>query len=69
MKCHGQKLKYSEYQERHFRQPLVGRLQAMWGMMKVDKLTEAVLEDLLSVVLLDEIEKAHPDYLTSVAGT
>ena len=33
----------------------------MLVMMKVDNLTEAVRRKPYSVVLLDEIEKAHPD--------
>ena len=37
------------------------RLQAMWAMRRAASLTEAVRRKPYSVVLLDEVEKAHPD--------
>src|SRR5690554_6422392 len=51
----------SEYQERHAVSRLVGAPPGYVGYDEGGQLTEAVRRKLYSVVLLDEIEKAHPD--------
>jgi ATP-dependent Clp protease ATP-binding subunit ClpC len=51
----------SEYMEKFSVSRLVGRLRAMWDMKKGGQLTEKVRRKPYAVVLLDEIEKAHPD--------
>lgn len=51
----------SEYQERHAVSRLVGALPGYVGYDEGGQLTEAVRRRPYSVVLLDEIEKAHPD--------
>ncbi len=51
----------SEYQERHAVSRLVGAPQGYVGYDEGGQLTEAVRRKPYSVVLLDEIEKAHPD--------
>ncbi len=51
----------SEYQERHAVSRLVGAPPGYVGYDEVGQLTEAVRRKPYSVVLLDEIEKAHPD--------
>ena len=51
----------SEYQERHAVSRLVGALPGYIGYDEGGQLTEAVRRKPYSVVLLDEIEKAHPD--------
>ena len=51
----------SEYQERHTVSRLVGAPPGYVGYDEGDQLTEAVRRKPYSVVLLDEIEKAHPD--------
>ena len=51
----------SEYQERHSVSRLVGAPPGYVGYDDVGQLTEAVRRKPYSVVLLDEIEKAHPD--------
>ena len=51
----------SEYQERHSVSRLVGAPPGYVGYDESGQLTEAVRRKPYSVVLLDEIEKAHPD--------
>jgi ATP-dependent Clp protease ATP-binding subunit ClpB len=51
----------SEYQERHSVSRLVGAPPGYVGYEEGGQLTEAVRRKPYSVVLLDEIEKAHPD--------
>ncbi len=51
----------SEYQERHTVSRLVGAPPGYVGYEEGGQLTEAVRRRPYSVVLLDEIEKAHPD--------
>ncbi|WP_282030905.1 ATP-dependent chaperone ClpB [Winogradskyella eximia] len=51
----------SEYQERHAVSRLVGAPPGYVGYDEGGQLTEAVRRKPYSVVLLDEIEKAHPD--------
>jgi ATP-dependent Clp protease ATP-binding subunit ClpB len=51
----------SEYQERHTVSRLVGAPPGYVGYEESGQLTEAVRRKPYSVVLLDEIEKAHPD--------
>ena len=51
----------SEYQERHSVSRLVGAPPGYIGYDEGGQLTEAVRRKPYSVVLLDEIEKAHPD--------
>lgn len=51
----------SEYQERHSVSRLVGAPPGYVGYEEGGQLTEAVRHKPYSVVLLDEIEKAHPD--------
>jgi ATP-dependent Clp protease ATP-binding subunit ClpB len=51
----------SEYQERHAVSRLVGAPPGYVGYEEGGQLTEAIRRKPYSVVLLDEIEKAHPD--------
>jgi ATP-dependent Clp protease ATP-binding subunit ClpB len=51
----------SEYQERHSVSRLVGAPPGYVGYEEGGQLTEAVRRRPYSVILLDEIEKAHPD--------
>jgi ATP-dependent Clp protease ATP-binding subunit ClpB len=51
----------SEYQERHAVSRLIGSPPGYVGYEEGGQLTEAVRRKPYSVVLLDEIEKAHPD--------
>ena len=51
----------SEYQERHAVSRLIGAPPGYVGYDESGQLTEAVRRKPYSVVLLDEIEKAHPD--------
>ncbi len=51
----------SEYQERHSVSRLIGAPPGYIGYDEGGQLTEAVRRKPYSVVLLDEIEKAHPD--------
>ena len=53
----------SEYQERHTVSRLVGAPPGYVGYDEGGQLTEAVRRKPYSVILLDEIEKAHPDVL------
>ncbi len=55
------RLDMSEYQERHTVSRLVGAPPGYIGYEEGGQLTEAVRRKPYSVVLLDEIEKAHPD--------
>jgi len=55
------RLDMSEYQERHTVARLVGAPPGYVGYEEGGQLTEAVRRRPYSVVLLDEIEKAHPD--------
>ena len=51
----------SEYQERHSVSRLIGATPGYVGFDEGGQLTEAVRRRPYSVILLDEIEKAHPD--------
>lgn len=51
----------SEYQERHAVSRLIGAPPGYVGYNEGGQLTEAVRKKPYSVILLDEIEKAHPD--------
>lgn len=55
------RLDMSEYQERHAVSRLVGAPPGYVGYDEGGQLTEAVRRRPYSVILLDEIEKAHPD--------
>lgn len=55
------RLDMSEYMERHTVAKLIGAPPGYVGYGEGGKLTEAVRRRPFSVVLLDEIEKAHPD--------
>jgi ATP-dependent Clp protease ATP-binding subunit ClpB len=56
----------SEYQERHSISRLVGAPPGYIGYDEGGQLTEAVRRKPYSVVLLDEIEKAHPDVFNTL---
>lgn len=53
----------SEYMERHSVGRLIGSPKGYEGSQSGGQLTNAVRENPYSVVLLDEVEKAHPDVL------
>src|SRR5690606_13503865 len=55
------RLDMSEFQERHMAARLVGAPPGYVGYGEAGQLTEAVRRRPYSVILLDEIEKAHPD--------
>ncbi len=55
------RLDMSEYQERHSVSRLIGAPPGYVGYDEGGQLTEAVRRKPYSVILLDEIEKAHPD--------
>jgi len=55
------RLDMSEYQERHAVSRLIGAPPGYIGFEEGGQLTEAVRRKPYSIVLLDEIEKAHPD--------
>ncbi len=55
------RLDMSEFQERHTVSRLVGSPPGYVGYEEAGQLTEAVRRRPYSIVLLDEIEKAHPD--------
>ncbi|PZX17932.1 ATP-dependent Clp protease ATP-binding subunit ClpB [Breznakibacter xylanolyticus] len=58
---HLTRIDMSEYQERHSVSRLIGAPPGYVGYDEGGQLTEAVRRKPYSVVLLDEIEKAHPD--------
>jgi ATP-dependent Clp protease ATP-binding subunit ClpB len=60
------RLDMSEYQERHTVSRLVGAPPGYIGFEEGGQLTEAVRRKPYSVVLLDEIEKAHPDVFNTL---
>ncbi len=60
------RLDMSEYQERHTVSRLVGAPPGYVGYDEGGQLTEAVRRHPYSVVLLDEIEKAHPDVFNTL---
>ena len=53
----------SEYMERHTVSRLIGAPPSYVGYDQGGLLTEAVTKNPHSVILLDEIEKAHPEVL------
>lgn len=55
------RLDMSEYMERHSVSKLVGSPPGYVGHGEGGKLTEAIRRKPFSIVLLDEVEKAHPD--------
>lgn len=55
------RLDMSEYMERHTVSKLIGAPPGYVGFGEGGVLTEAIRRQPFSVVLLDEIEKAHPD--------
>ena len=56
----------SEYQEKHSVSRLVGAPPGYVGYDEGGQLTEAVRRRPYSVVLLDEVEKAHPDVFNTL---
>jgi ATP-dependent Clp protease ATP-binding subunit ClpB len=60
------RLDMSEYQERHTVSRLVGAPPGYVGYDQGGQLTEAVRRKPYSVVLLDEVEKAHPDVFNTL---
>jgi ATP-dependent Clp protease ATP-binding subunit ClpB len=60
------RLDMSEYQERHTVSRLVGAPPGYVGYEEGGQLTEAVRRKPYSVVLFDEIEKAHPDVFNTL---
>jgi ATP-dependent Clp protease ATP-binding subunit ClpB len=60
------RLDMSEYQERHTVSRLVGAPPGYIGYEQGGQLTEAVRRKPYSVVLFDEIEKAHPDVFNTL---
>jgi ATP-dependent Clp protease ATP-binding subunit ClpB len=60
------RLDMSEYQERHTVSRLVGAPPGYIGYEEGGQLTEAVRRKPFSVVLFDEIEKAHPDVFNTL---
>lgn len=60
------RLDMSEYQERHTVSRLVGAPPGYIGYEEGGQLTEAVRRRPYTVVLLDEIEKAHPDVFNAL---
>jgi ATP-dependent Clp protease ATP-binding subunit ClpC len=60
------RLDMSEFQERHTVSRLVGSPPGYVGYEDAGQLTEAVRRRPYSVVLLDEIEKAHPDVFNTL---
>ena len=60
------RLDMSEFQERHTVSRLVGAPPGYVGYEEAGQLTEAVRRHPYSVVLLDEIEKAHPDVFNAL---
>jgi ATP-dependent Clp protease ATP-binding subunit ClpB len=60
------RLDMSEYQERHTVSRLVGAPPGYVGFEEGGQLTEAVRRKPYSVVLFDEIEKAHPDIFNTL---
>jgi ATP-dependent Clp protease ATP-binding subunit ClpC len=60
------RLDMSEFQERHTVSRLVGSPPGYVGYEDAGQLTEAVRRNPYSVVLLDEIEKAHPDVFNTL---
>ena len=62
------RLDMSEYQERHTVSRLMGAPPGYVGYEEGGQLTEAVRRKPYSVVLFDEIEKAHPGRLQHAAA-
>lgn len=60
------RLDMSEYQEAHSISKLIGAPPGYIGHEQGGRLTEAVRRQPFSVILLDEIEKAHPDIYNSL---
>lgn len=60
------RLDMSEFQERHTVSRLVGAPPGYVGYEEAGQLTEAVRRTPYTVLLLDEIEKAHPDVFNTV---
>ncbi|GAA4615255.1 ATP-dependent Clp protease ATP-binding subunit [Saccharopolyspora hordei] len=60
------RLDMSEFQERHTASRLVGAPPGYVGHGESGELTEAVRRNPYSVVLLDEVEKAHPDVFNTL---
>ncbi|GAL16079.1 ClpB protein [Vibrio astriarenae] len=58
-------LNMSEYQEKHTVSRLIGSPPGYVGFGEGGVLTEAIRKMPYSVVLLDEVEKAHPDVFKS----
>jgi ATP-dependent Clp protease ATP-binding subunit ClpB len=63
---HMTRIDMSEYQERHSVSRLLGAPPGYVGYDEGGQLTEAVRRKPYSVVLLDEIEKAHPDVFNTL---
>ncbi|GIT45562.1 MAG: hypothetical protein Ct9H300mP12_01470 [Acidimicrobiales bacterium] len=56
----------SEYMEKHTVSRLVVHPPATWATKEGGQLTEAVRRRPFSVVLFDEVEKAHPDVFNTL---
>ncbi|MBN2892511.1 MAG: ATP-dependent chaperone ClpB [Bacteroidales bacterium] len=63
---HITRIDMSEYQERHSVSRLIGAPPGYVGYDEGGQLTEAIRRKPYSVVLLDEIEKAHPDVFNTL---
>jgi len=61
MGCHIERFDMSEYMEKHTVAKLIGAPPGYVGHDQGGQLTDAIKQHPHSVVLLDEIEKAHPD--------
>src|SRR5205814_7739763 len=59
-------LDMSEYMEKHTVSRLIGSAPGYVGYEEGDELTEAVRRKPFSVILFDEIEKAHPDVFNAL---
>ena len=55
------RLDMSEYMEKHSVSKLIGSPPGYVGHEEAGQLTEKVRRNPYSIILLDEIEKAHPD--------
>ena len=60
------RLDMSEYMEKHTVSRLIGSPPGYVGYDEAGQLTEKIRRRPYSVVLFDEIEKAHPDVLNSL---
>jgi len=66
MDIHFERIDMSEYMEKHALSRLIGAPPGYVGYDEGGQLTEAVRRNPYSVVLFDEIEKAHPDVFNTL---